>query len=75
MKQQHPEYTADQLRAALLSTATDVGLTSYQAGAGVLDVGEAVDAPVVASGSGDFGMLPLVEWVAGNADEIVARPA
>ncbi len=57
VKQQHPEYTADQLRAALLSTATDVGLTSYQAGAGVLDVGEAVDAPVVASGSGDFGML------------------
>lgn len=57
VKQQHPEYSADQLRATLLSTATDVGLTSYQAGAGVLDVGEAVDAPVVASGSGDFGML------------------
>ena len=57
VKQQHPEYTATQLRAALLSSATDVGLTSYQAGAGVLDVAEAVDAPVVASGSGDFGML------------------
>ncbi|MEI5584818.1 S8 family serine peptidase, partial [Agromyces sp. CCNWLW208] len=57
VKQQHPEYTAAQLRAALLSTASDVGLTPYQAGAGVLDVGAAVDAPVVASGSGDFGML------------------
>lgn len=57
VKQQHPEYTSAQLRAALLSSATDVGLSPYQAGAGVLDVGDAVDAPVVASGSGDFGML------------------
>ena len=57
VKQQHPEYTAGQLRAALLSTATDVGLTAYQAGTGVVDVGEAVDAAIVASGSGDFGML------------------
>lgn len=57
VKQQHPDYSATQLRAALLSSATDVGLTAYQAGAGVLDVAEAVDAPVVASGSGDFGML------------------
>lgn len=59
VKQQHPEYTADQLRAALLSTATDVGLTAYQQGAGVVDVAAAVDAQVVASGSGDFG---LVSW-------------
>ena len=57
VKQQHPEYTSAQLRAALLSTATDVELSPYQVGAGVLDVGEAVDATVVASGSGDFGML------------------
>lgn len=57
VKQQHPDYSATQLRAVLLSSATDVGLTAYQAGAGVLDVAEAVDAPVVASGSGDFGML------------------
>ena len=57
VKQQHPDYTADQLRAALLSAATDVGLTSYQVGAGVVDIDEALDAPVVASGSGDFGML------------------
>ncbi|MEU1972257.1 S8 family serine peptidase [Microbacterium sp. NPDC019599] len=59
LKQQHPEYDADQLRAALVSSATDLGLTSYQVGAGALDVAAAVDAQVVAAGSGDFG---LVSW-------------
>lgn len=55
--QQHPEYTAAQLRASLTSTATDVGLTSYHAGTGVVDVPAALDAPIIAAGSGDFGML------------------
>ncbi|MFF2275719.1 S8 family serine peptidase [Agromyces sp. NPDC058126] len=68
VKQQHPEYTAAQLRAALVSTATDVGLTPYQVGAGVVDVANAVDSTIVASGSGDFGML---SW--GEAAEPVAR--
>ncbi|MDL9980153.1 S8 family serine peptidase [Microbacterium sp. ASV49] len=57
VKQQHPDYTGAQLRAAVVSTAKDVGLSSYQAGTGALDVAAAVDTPVVASGSGDFGML------------------
>ncbi|RXZ47619.1 peptidase [Agromyces fucosus] len=68
VKQQHPEYTAAQLRAALTSTATDVGLTPYQVGAGVVDVAEAIDADIVASGSGDFGML---SW--GEDDALVTR--
>jgi subtilisin family serine protease len=59
VKQQHPEYTADQLRAALVSSARDLGLTPYQAGTGGLDVAAAVDTQVVASGSGDFG---LISW-------------
>ncbi|MEV1131795.1 S8 family serine peptidase [Agromyces sp. NPDC049794] len=57
VKQQHPEYTADQLRAALVSTTTDLGLTPYQAGSGVVDIDQALDAPVIATGSGDFGMI------------------
>ncbi|WP_309126902.1 S8 family serine peptidase [Microbacterium sp.] len=57
VKQQHPDYTAAQLRAALVSTATDVGLTAYQVGAGALDVAGAVEDTVLASGSGDFGTL------------------
>lgn len=81
VKQQHPEYTAGQLRAALISTTTDVGLTAYQAGAGVLDVDAAVDATVIASGSGDFGMLTwgeapdpverTVEYTNRGAEEVV----
>ena len=57
LKQRHPEYTAAQLKAALASTAVDVGYTPYQGGTGVIDVDAALDAPVIASGSGDFGML------------------
>ena len=84
LKQQHPEYTADQLRAALVSTAKDVGLTSYQGGSGVVDLESAIDAPVIASGSGDFGMLawgeepePVVrtiDYTNRSGDEVVARP-
>ncbi|MGI9822127.1 S8 family peptidase [Agromyces sp. Marseille-Q5079] len=81
LKQQHPEYTADQLRAALISTAKDVGLTSYEGGSGVVDLETAIDAPVIASGSGDFGMLswgeepePVVrtiDYANRSADEVV----
>ena len=53
----NPDYTKDQLKAAIASTATDVGHTAYQSGTGVVDVAAALDAPVIASGSGDFGML------------------
>ncbi|WP_374311916.1 S8 family serine peptidase [Microbacterium sp.] len=53
----NPDLTTDQLKAALASTATDVGYTAYQGGTGVIDVDAALEAPVVASGSGDFGML------------------
>lgn len=53
----HPEYTTEQLKAALASTARDAGYTPYQGGSGIIDVDAALDAPVVASGSGDFGML------------------
>jgi len=53
----NPDYTRDQLKAAIASTTVDVGYTSYQGGTGVVDVAAALDAPVIASGSGDFGML------------------
>lgn len=53
----NPDLTTEQLKAALASTATDVGYTPYQGGTGVIDVDAALYAPVVASGSGDFGML------------------
>ncbi|GAA1759094.1 S8 family peptidase [Agromyces humatus] len=68
LKQQHPEYTGDQIRSLLISSATDVGLTSYETGSGVVDIEQALDAPVVAAGSGDFGTLA---W--GEAPEAVVR--
>jgi subtilisin family serine protease len=57
VKQRHPEYTSEQLKAALESTTTDAGYTSYQGGSGIVNAAAAIDAPVIASGSGDFGML------------------
>ncbi|MCP2636575.1 S8 family serine peptidase [Microbacterium sp. HD4P20] len=53
----NPDYTTGQLKAALASTANDLGYAPYQGGTGVIDVDAALEAPVVASGSGDFGML------------------
>ncbi|MDY0909362.1 S8 family serine peptidase [Microbacterium sp. CFBP9034] len=53
----NPDLTTEQLKAALASTATDYGFTSYAGGSGVINVDAALNAPVVAAGSGDFGML------------------
>lgn len=53
----NPEYTRDQLKAAIASTTTDVGYSAYQGGTGVVNVAAALDAPIIAAGSGDFGML------------------
>ncbi|WP_127474429.1 S8 family serine peptidase [Microbacterium sulfonylureivorans] len=53
----NPDLTTDELKAALASTATDYGFTSYAGGSGVVNVAAALNAPVVAAGSGDFGML------------------
>lgn len=53
----NPDLTTAELKAALASTATDVGYTPYEGGTGVIDVDAALEAPVVAGGSGDFGML------------------
>lgn len=57
LKQEHPDYTADQLRALLTSSTRDVGLSPYQAGVGVVDLTTATTTEVVASGAADFGML------------------
>nr|BFF11847.1 hypothetical protein GCM10025699_31500 [Microbacterium flavescens] len=53
----NPDLTTAELKAALASTATDYGFTAYAGGSGVINVDDALNAPVVASGSGDFGML------------------
>ncbi|MFC4591017.1 S8 family peptidase [Sphaerisporangium corydalis] len=59
LAQRHPGWTGPQLKAALMSTAKDVGLTVYERGAGRLDVGTAVAQQVhAATPSADYGLVP-----------------
>jgi subtilisin family serine protease len=51
LAQQHPDWTGDQLKSALVSTATDVGAGVYEVGAGRVDVAHAVSSPVLVSPS------------------------
>ncbi|MFC4112196.1 S8 family peptidase [Nonomuraea zeae] len=58
MAQVHPDWTAGQLKSALMSTAKDVGEHVYQQGAGRLDLARAHDAQVFSSTANiDFGRL------------------
>lgn len=58
LAQEHPDWTADQLKAALTSTAKDDGYSAYQQGAGRVDVAAAYRATVVSTSDNvDFGRL------------------
>ncbi|MEV4220525.1 S8 family serine peptidase [Nonomuraea sp. NPDC049725] len=58
MAQRHPDWTARQLKAALMSTAKDDGFTVYEQGAGRVDLDRATRQQVFAdSGGVDFGLL------------------
>lgn len=58
LAQEHPDWTATQLKAALMSTATDVGQTVYERGAGRLDVARASTQQVLATTPNvDFGRV------------------
>ncbi|WP_350279882.1 S8 family serine peptidase [Kribbella sp. HUAS MG21] len=57
LAQQHPDWKADQLKNALVSTAkTQPGQTVYHQGAGRVDVTRAVSQKVTATGVADFGL-------------------
>ncbi|WP_238173266.1 S8 family serine peptidase [Kribbella speibonae] len=57
LAQQHPDWKADQLKNALVSTAkTQAQQTVYQQGAGRVDLTRAVAQKVTASGVADFGV-------------------
>jgi subtilisin family serine protease len=54
--QQHPDWTGDQIKQALVSTARPLaGETAYEVGAGRLDIPSTVDGTVLATGSASFG--------------------
>ncbi|MEV5960771.1 S8 family serine peptidase [Kribbella sp. NPDC051952] len=57
LAQQHPDWKADQLKNALVSTAkTQPNQTVYQQGAGRVDLTRAVAQQVTATGVADFGL-------------------
>lgn len=59
LMQQHPDWTGQQVKAALMVTATPgVGATAYDQGAGRLDLTQAISAPLLADPpAADLGFL------------------
>jgi len=58
LAQRYPDWTAQQLKAALMSTAKDDGFTVYEQGAGRVDVDRATRQQVFTVGGGvDFGLV------------------
>ncbi|MFI5697757.1 S8 family peptidase [Kribbella sp. NPDC051586] len=58
LAQQHPDWDGQTIKAALTSTAFDVGYTAYQQGSGRLDVGRASGQSVHADAGLNFGVSP-----------------
>lgn len=59
LAQEHPDWKAAQLKAALMSTSKDDGYTVYEQGAGRLDVARAVSQKVYATTANlDYGSVP-----------------
>lgn len=57
LAQQHPDWTGEQIKAALVSTAKPLaGETAYQVGGGRLDVPSAAFGDIVATATRDFGL-------------------
>jgi subtilisin family serine protease len=51
LAQQHPDWTGDRLKAALVSSAVPLAANAFAVGAGRVDVARAFGTPVVATGS------------------------
>jgi subtilisin family serine protease len=58
LAEQHPDWSGERLKAALVSTAKDVGHGAYELGSGRVDVARAVSQGVYATGNVDFRQIP-----------------
>ncbi|MFI9465422.1 S8 family peptidase [Streptomyces xiamenensis] len=67
LSQRHPEWTGQQIKAALTGSATGAdGLTAYQQGSGRIDVAAALDQTVIAETTSlSFGAVPFPHENAG----------
>lgn len=57
LAEEHPDWTGQQIKDALISTAHDDGAPAWEQGSGRLDIGRAATQEVLASGNVDFGKL------------------
>ncbi|TDE01489.1 S8 family serine peptidase [Jiangella asiatica] len=57
--QRHPDWTATQLKDALMSTSVDLGHDLYAQGSGRVDAAAATSSPVTATGKVELGMHPF----------------
>ncbi|WP_326813686.1 MULTISPECIES: S8 family serine peptidase [unclassified Streptomyces] len=55
LAQKHPDWTGQQLKDGLMSTSKQISGTSYEVGAGRVDVPSAIAAKITATGSADLG--------------------
>lgn len=58
LAQQHPDWSGQQLKSALISSSKEIDGNAYQIGAGRVDVARAVKQGVYSTGNLDFGILP-----------------
>jgi subtilisin family serine protease len=59
LAQQHPDWTGQQLKGALISSSKEIGNSAYEVGAGRVDVARAVKQGVYSTGNLNFGILPM----------------
>ncbi|MGW7606811.1 S8 family serine peptidase [Streptomyces sp. NPDC054766] len=55
LAQEHPDWTGDRLKDALMSTSKRLDASVYELGAGRVSVPDAIDARITATGSADLG--------------------
>ncbi|MDX3002863.1 S8 family serine peptidase [Kribbella solani] len=58
LSQEHPDWTGQQLKGALISSSKEIDGTAYQVGSGRVDVARAGSQGVYSTGNVDFGILP-----------------
>ncbi|MEU1492944.1 S8 family serine peptidase [Streptomyces sp. NPDC005776] len=57
LSEKHPDWDGQQLKDGLMSTSEQINGTSYEVGAGRVDVPSAIDARITATGSADLGFV------------------